>query len=213
MTISHPLQPNPPDTSTSQKRIFSIDDQSAQSIPCYSQYRKYDGISDGSVPRATGPFNSSVPSIYSRSSVVDDAPLPLATMVAVARMSLCPPKTITFGLPTSHDALFQPHPVDQTHKVWHHQQLAEGLPYIQNVGQLEYYHRIIPQGIQTSYENCNQYECRSCHKLFSRPSALNIHIRSHTGEKPFHCPNIRCERAFSVLSNMKRHASHCPMVA
>jgi uncharacterized Zn-finger protein len=117
---------------------------------------------------------------------------------------------MTFGLPKSHEALYQPHPVEHSHKSWYQQQLAEGSPSIQNVGQLEY-HRIIPQGIRISYESRNQYECRSCYKLFSRPSALNIHIRSHTGEKPFHCPDIRCGRAFSVWSNLKRHAIHCPM--
>ncbi|TFK54211.1 hypothetical protein OE88DRAFT_1625056, partial [Heliocybe sulcata] len=51
-----------------------------------------------------------------------------------------------------------------------------------------------------------KYECPYCGKGFNRPSSLKIHINSHTGEKPFMCPQEGCGRTFSVLSNMRRHA-------
>ncbi|KAG7446316.1 uncharacterized protein BT62DRAFT_829378, partial [Guyanagaster necrorhizus] len=55
-----------------------------------------------------------------------------------------------------------------------------------------------------------KYECTYCGKGFNRPSSLkacfDIHINSHTGEKPFVCPVESCGRSFSVLSNMRRHA-------
>ncbi|CDO72526.1 hypothetical protein BN946_scf184983.g9 [Trametes cinnabarina] len=35
---------------------------------------------------------------------------------------------------------------------------------------------------------------------------LQIHLYTHTGEKPFTCPHESCGRSFSVLSNMRRHA-------
>lgn len=51
----------------------------------------------------------------------------------------------------------------------------------------------------------DKYKCSYCQKGFSRPSSLRIHIYSHTGEKPFACPEPECGRKFSVQSNMRRH--------
>ncbi|CDH55467.1 hypothetical protein RO3G_05801 [Lichtheimia corymbifera JMRC:FSU:9682] len=51
----------------------------------------------------------------------------------------------------------------------------------------------------------NKYHCPYCDKGFSRPSSLRIHTYSHTGEKPFVCPEPGCSRKFSVQSNMRRH--------
>ncbi|KAI9279636.1 hypothetical protein BY458DRAFT_502358 [Sporodiniella umbellata] len=48
-----------------------------------------------------------------------------------------------------------------------------------------------------------RYICQYCPKTFSRPSSLQVHTYSHTGEKPFEC--TICGKLFSVQSNMKRH--------
>uniref|UniRef100_UPI00358EAAA8 sal-like protein 3 isoform X2 n=1 Tax=Myxine glutinosa TaxID=7769 RepID=UPI00358EAAA8 len=45
--------------------------------------------------------------------------------------------------------------------------------------------------------------CRYCGKLFGSDSALQIHIRSHTGERPFKC-NV-CGNRFSTRGNLKVH--------
>ncbi|KAI8089509.1 uncharacterized protein BX664DRAFT_333176 [Halteromyces radiatus] len=57
----------------------------------------------------------------------------------------------------------------------------------------------------TSSTTTARYVCPYCHKLFSRPSSLRIHTYSHTGEKPFVCPEPGCGRRFSVQSNQRRH--------
>ncbi|KAJ3763570.1 hypothetical protein EV360DRAFT_2312, partial [Lentinula raphanica] len=62
-----------------------------------------------------------------------------------------------------------------------------------------------PHASDESQSKTNKYECRYCGKGFLRPSALKIHIISHTGDKAFICPEEGCRRAFSVKSNMRRH--------
>jgi uncharacterized Zn-finger protein len=52
--------------------------------------------------------------------------------------------------------------------------------------------------------------CKICQKLFERPSTLKTHMNSHTGERPYFCPNDSCNRSFSVRSNMNRHYRKCP---
>jgi uncharacterized Zn-finger protein len=55
----------------------------------------------------------------------------------------------------------------------------------------------------------DRYICSTCNKAFSRPSILRIHSHSHSGEKPYKCPQPGCGKAFSVRSNTKRHERSC----
>ncbi|KAI9753642.1 MAG: hypothetical protein M4579_005051 [Chaenotheca gracillima] len=50
-----------------------------------------------------------------------------------------------------------------------------------------------------------KHKCKVCDKRFTRPSSLQTHMYSHTGEKPFPCDVDGCGRHFSVVSNLRRH--------
>jgi hypothetical protein len=49
---------------------------------------------------------------------------------------------------------------------------------------------------------CPYHECQ---KAFSQPTHLKIHLRSHTGEKPYTCSVPSCRQTFSQLGNLRTH--------
>ena len=46
-------------------------------------------------------------------------------------------------------------------------------------------------------------QCAICHRVLSCQSALKMHYRTHTGERPFKCKI--CGRAFTTKGNLKTH--------
>ena len=75
----------------------------------------------------------------------------------------------------------------------------EGEPEDPNMAKLK---DMIEQLERTTNKN-DSNECVVCKRILSCQSALKMHYRTHTGERPFRCRI--CARAFSTKGNLKTH--------
>ena len=58
---------------------------------------------------------------------------------------------------------------------------------------------------QLGHKLSDPNECIVCHKVLSCKSALQMHYRTHTGERPYRCKI--CKRGFTTKGNLKTHMS------
>ncbi|QDS72211.1 hypothetical protein FKW77_005331 [Venturia effusa] len=55
----------------------------------------------------------------------------------------------------------------------------------------------------------NIYKCtfEGCNRAFNRPCRLEDHLRSHTGDRPFVCQYLDCDKTFTRDSHLARHVT------
>ncbi|XP_067126062.1 zinc finger protein 470-like [Centruroides vittatus] len=67
---------------------------------------------------------------------------------------------------------------------------------------------------EEAVEEKKKYECTLCKKKFKTAYKLDLHIRTHTGEKPFQCDI--CEKRFSqqgiLINHKKTHSKKRPFI-
>ena len=49
------------------------------------------------------------------------------------------------------------------------------------------------------------YVCPQCTKCFRQKAILNQHIRTHSGKRPFSCPDAKCKKKFVDQASMEKH--------
>ena len=59
---------------------------------------------------------------------------------------------------------------------------------------------------QTQFEGISLFHCGYCGKFFRHKSKYDVHLRKHTGEKPFVCK--KCGKGFAHKSNLNKHMQH-----
>lgn len=59
--------------------------------------------------------------------------------------------------------------------------------------------------VQKKKNRYSQYICETCGKNYHDRTSLAIHIRFHTGERPFICSVKDCNKGFAAEVNLKAH--------
>eukprot|EP00184_Porphyridium_aerugineum_P000144 CAMPEP_0184692102 /NCGR_PEP_ID=MMETSP0313-20130426/725_1 /TAXON_ID=2792 /ORGANISM="Porphyridium aerugineum, Strain SAG 1380-2" /LENGTH=715 /DNA_ID=CAMNT_0027149909 /DNA_START=416 /DNA_END=2563 /DNA_ORIENTATION=+ len=57
--------------------------------------------------------------------------------------------------------------------------------------------------------NAYMFKCTVCDKIFNKRANMKIHMRKHTGEKPYKCPFQGCGKSFMWKSSITFHEKSC----
>lgn len=164
--------------------------------------------------QASGQYNYSIPPLTQYTDEVMQAPNLTDSRFHQPQMSgyhvPLYQGPVNYRGPIVHpDFVAQPQPSGAQRQRPQHMQQYRMQPYPSQV-QLRELAQTSPPRQKSKKKEERRHPCPSCVMRFLRPSALEQHIRVHTGEKPFPCPFRGCNRHkraewFSVKSNATRH--------
>lgn len=77
------------------------------------------------------------------------------------------------------------------------------LPYISGVPSMVPTVPLSQTNNKAKQDTCKKLACEICNKMFLRPSALKVHMRIHSGDRPFKCTH--CPRTFTQSGNLTVH--------
>lgn len=175
----------------------------------------------------TPPTTQSVPPSHTQSQTQTSTPKPLSTSPPVQPASL-PPCSISSAFASSIITNLDPPSPNEPNTLEMLQRRAQEVLDNASQGLLannladELAFRKSGKGSMSPYDSKTggrnepffKHRCRYCGKVFGSDSALQIHIRSHTGERPFKC-NV-CGSRFTTKGNLKvhfqRHTSKFPHI-
>ena len=66
-------------------------------------------------------------------------------------------------------------------------------------------HEHLKKHIEAVHHKKKEFRCRVCPKAFTTGSALAVHMRVHSDERPFACPHPGCGKRFRQKMHMNRH--------
>lgn len=175
-------------------QTFSQTSSSEQmSVACRREL-SYDGISNGSSFKGKD-FKSPLVALSSMSSALNFTKTPMSLIFpGEGSNSSQAYQSFRYNTPTSlmKSAILAPNGHDDPLEQYMEIQVTEN-------SKME---ELIKEG-ESKVSDPN--ECAICHRVLSCRSALQMHYRTHTGERPYKCK--LCSRTFTTKGNLKTHMS------
>lgn len=64
-------------------------------------------------------------------------------------------------------------------------------------------HKLLNEHMKRLHVSSKKIQCTHCDKQYAYRSAYNVHLRTHTGERPYAC--VECDRTFSTAAQRNTH--------
>lgn len=114
---------------------------------------------------------------------------------------LCNEKTVSFALFYNH--MRKEHQITDKNQLKPFKCRVCKMSFASKQGMFRHIDNIHENNRRNLRNRDKNFLCNTCGKSFYTNFHLDVHVRSHTGERPFKCPV--CDKAFSQMSGLKMH--------